>query len=132
MAMLGTATFTYVADSKLCTRDNLDHIAGNGGRFLTILPKTRKEDGIGRAWVAGGAVFWEKIARHPGKKKDDPDPGLPGGRGADPPRPRATGSCGSARRRSAPMTPRCAGTGSNGPGPGSAPCPTSSPHPAAS
>jgi len=73
VAMLGTATFTYVADSKLCTRDNLDHIAHNGGRFLTILPKTRKEDGIGRAWIAGGDVFWEEIARHPGKQKDGPD-----------------------------------------------------------
>ncbi len=73
VAMLGTATFTYVADSKLCTRDNLDHIAHHGGRFLTILPKTRKEDGIGRAWIAGGDVPWGEIARRPGKRRDDPD-----------------------------------------------------------
>ena len=71
--MLGTAAFTYVADSKLATRDNMDHIARNGGRFLTILPKTRKEDGLGRAWIASGAVVWEEIARRPGKRKDDPD-----------------------------------------------------------
>ncbi len=73
VAMVGTAAFTYVADSKLCTRDNLDHIAHHGGRFLTILPKTRKEDRIGRAWIAGGDVPWAEIARRPGKKKDDPD-----------------------------------------------------------
>jgi transposase len=71
--MLGTAAFTYVADSKLATRDNMDHIARNGGRFLTILPKTRKEDELGRAWIASGAVVWEEIARRPGKHKDDPD-----------------------------------------------------------
>ncbi len=73
VAMLGTAAFTYVADSKLCTRDNLDHIATNGGRFLTVLPRTRKEDGIGRAWIAGGDVCWREVARRPGKRKDDPD-----------------------------------------------------------
>jgi transposase len=52
----GRSGFLYVADSKLCTRDNMDHIAANGGGFLTILPKTRKEDGPGRAWIASGAV----------------------------------------------------------------------------
>ena len=131
VAMLGTATFTYVADPKLCTRDNLDHIAHNGGRFLTILPKTRKEDGIGRAWVAGGAVFWEKIARHPRKKKDDPNR-VYWAAEAPTTSAEATGSCGSPRRRSAPMTPRCARTGSSGHEPDSASFPTSSPHPAAS
>lgn len=73
VSMLGTASFTYVADSKLATRDNMDHITEGGGRFLTVLPKTRKEDGVGRAWIASGAVVWEEIARRPGKRKDDPD-----------------------------------------------------------
>jgi transposase len=73
VAMVGTESFTYVADCKLATRDNLDHIAGNGGRFLTILPRTRKEDEIGRCWIAGGDVAWQEIARAPGKRKGDPD-----------------------------------------------------------
>ena len=73
VTMVGTAAFTYVADSKLCTRDNLDHIADNGGRFLTVLPRTRREDGTGRAWIAGEDICWEEIARRPGKRKDDPD-----------------------------------------------------------
>jgi transposase len=73
VSMLGTASFTYVADSKLATRENMDHIAQGGGRFLTILPKTRKEDTTGRAWIASGAVAWEEIARRPGKRKDSPD-----------------------------------------------------------
>ncbi len=72
-AIAGRSGFLYVADSKLCTRDNMDHIARNGGRFLTILPKTRKEDELGRAWIASGAVVWEEIARRPGKRRDDPD-----------------------------------------------------------
>jgi len=69
---LGTASFTYVADCKLATRDNMDHIASRDGRFLTILPRTRKEDGAGRAWIASGAVEWDEIARRPGKCKADP------------------------------------------------------------
>src|SRR5271168_1474619 len=56
-----------------CTRDNMDHIARNGGRFLTILPKTRNGDELCRAWIAGGAAVWEEIARRPGKRKDDSD-----------------------------------------------------------
>jgi transposase len=72
-SMLGTTDFVYTADCKLATRDNMDHIAGRGGRFLTILPKTRKEDGAGRAWIAAGGVAWEEIARRLGKRKDDPD-----------------------------------------------------------
>lgn len=69
----GTTSFLYVADSKLCTRDNMDHIAKNGGRFLTILPKTRKEEGAGRAWIADGKVDWVEVSRRPGKRKGDPD-----------------------------------------------------------
>lgn len=73
VSMLGTTDFVYTADCKLATRDNMDHIAGSGGRFLTILPKTRREDEAGRAWIAAGEVAWEEIARRPGKRKDDPD-----------------------------------------------------------
>ena len=43
--------FLYVADSKLCTRPAMDYIAGQGGRFLTVLPKTRREDTWFRDWV---------------------------------------------------------------------------------
>jgi transposase len=73
VAMLGGPKFTYVADCKLATRDNMDHISGNGGRFLTVLPRTRKEDEIGRAWIATGAPHWAEISRRPGRRKTDPD-----------------------------------------------------------
>ena len=58
VAMLGTTDFLYTADCKLATRDNMEHIAGQGGRFLTILPRSRKEDEVGRAWIAAGEVYW--------------------------------------------------------------------------
>jgi transposase len=35
--------FLYVADSKLCTDEQLFHIVDNGGRAITIIPETWKE-----------------------------------------------------------------------------------------
>ncbi len=32
VSLLGRADFLYVADSKLCSRAAMDHIAGRGGR----------------------------------------------------------------------------------------------------
>ena len=37
------ADFLYVADCKLASAENLRHITRNGGRFITVLPKNRKE-----------------------------------------------------------------------------------------
>ncbi len=42
--LTGRPDFLYVADCKLATRDNLQHIHNQGGRFVTILPRTRRED----------------------------------------------------------------------------------------
>lgn len=39
--LLKKEDFVYVADCKLCSQDNLNHIAGNGGQFITIVPKDR-------------------------------------------------------------------------------------------
>ena len=41
--LLGKEDFIYIADCKLKTEKNLAHIAGNGGRFITIVPKNHKE-----------------------------------------------------------------------------------------
>jgi len=41
--LLSKEDFVYVADCKLCSQKNLDHIANNGGLFITIVPKDRKE-----------------------------------------------------------------------------------------
>lgn len=39
--MLDKSDFIYVADCKLCSEKNLDHIHRNGGLFVTIVPKNR-------------------------------------------------------------------------------------------
>ncbi len=61
--LLGREDFVYVADSKLCTKENLQHIAGHGGSFVTVLPRTRKEDVAFRNQLRLGspAVRWRKF-----------------------------------------------------------------------
>ena len=41
--LLEKEDFIYVADCKLCSQGNLAYIAENGGYFITIVPKDRKE-----------------------------------------------------------------------------------------
>ncbi len=57
-ALVGHPGFLYVADSKLATRDNMDHIASKQGRFLTVLPRTRSEDADFRTWVRDHDPDW--------------------------------------------------------------------------
>lgn len=42
--LVGRADFLYVADCKLATTENMNYIARQQGRFITVLPRTRKED----------------------------------------------------------------------------------------
>lgn len=42
--LVGRPDFVYVADCKLATTANLNEIARLGGRFITVLPASRKED----------------------------------------------------------------------------------------
>lgn len=42
--LVGHPNFLYVADCKLASAANLDHVARRGGRFVTVLPATRRED----------------------------------------------------------------------------------------
>jgi transposase len=59
--LTGRRDFLYVADCKLATAGNMAHIHQNGGRFLTILPRTRSEDTTFRAAVREGLVRWKHI-----------------------------------------------------------------------
>jgi transposase len=61
--LVGRADFLYVADCKLCTRLALNHIASHGGRFLTVLPRTRREDGWFRDWVQTHNPLWVEARR---------------------------------------------------------------------
>jgi len=40
---LANEDFFYIADSKLCSEDNLHHIEKNNGKFITIMPKNRND-----------------------------------------------------------------------------------------
>jgi transposase len=42
--LIGHADFLYVADCKLASTENLQYIHRQGGRFITVLPGSRKED----------------------------------------------------------------------------------------
>ena len=61
--LIGRADFLYVADCKLATRDNLQYIHNQGGRFITILPRTRREDAEFRQQLLSNleAVPWEHL-----------------------------------------------------------------------
>ncbi len=70
----GSPDFLYVADSKLCSEDNLRYIDGTGGRFLTVLPRTRKEDRLFREYVVGHELPWETVRRRLNPRHRDGSP----------------------------------------------------------
>jgi transposase len=59
--LTGRRDFLYVADCKLATAENMAHIHQHGGRFLTILPRTRGEDATFRAAAREGVNRWRPI-----------------------------------------------------------------------
>ncbi|MCP5093528.1 MAG: IS1634 family transposase [Gammaproteobacteria bacterium] len=59
--LTGRRNFLYVADSKLATRENMAYLHQQQGRFVTVLPKTRSEDGAFRNLVARGEVTWRPL-----------------------------------------------------------------------
>src|SRR5215831_14802711 len=69
--LVGHADFLYVADCKLCTRENMSHIAGRQGRFLTVLPRTRAEDNWFRDSLQGHATVWREVRREPNPRRRD-------------------------------------------------------------
>jgi len=72
-ALTGRHDFLYVADSKLCTREQMGHIDRHGGRFITVLPRSRAEDGGLREWMSTAPPDWSEASRRPGKRNGDPD-----------------------------------------------------------
>jgi transposase len=67
----GRADFLYVADSKLCSRDNLKTIHSAGGRFVTVLPRSRLEDGEFRKWIQTNTPEWELVWDRPNPRYQD-------------------------------------------------------------
>jgi transposase len=69
--VVGRSDFLYVADSKLCTRENMNYIAGQQGRFLTVMPRTRAEDGWFRDYLQTHPVDWREVHREPNPRRRD-------------------------------------------------------------
>ncbi len=61
--LVGHSRFLYVADCKLATSENMAHIQRQHGRFVSVLPKTRREDSRFRAALLNnpGATSWELL-----------------------------------------------------------------------
>lgn len=61
--------FLYVADCKLCSKASLEHIAKQGGRFITALPRNRREDRWFRQFVQVNEPPWEEAVRRPNPRR---------------------------------------------------------------
>jgi transposase len=59
--LAGCRDFLYVADCKLATAENMAHVHQHGGRFLTLIPRTRSEDRSFRESLSRGQVRWRPI-----------------------------------------------------------------------
>jgi len=60
----GRTDFLYVADSKLCSREAMDHIDSKKGRFVTVMPRNRIEDKQFRKWIQTHVPKWELVWDH--------------------------------------------------------------------
>jgi len=65
----GRRDFLYVADSKLCSRAPMDHIDQGHGRFVTVLPRSRKEDAAFRAWIQDNQPAWQLVVDRPNPRR---------------------------------------------------------------
>ena len=59
--LTGRRDFLYVADCKLATSENMAYLHQRQGRFVTVLPRTRNEDGAFRALVQQDQVTWRPL-----------------------------------------------------------------------
>ncbi len=88
--IVGTSNFLYVADSKLCDGEMLQYIDGQGGRFLTILLRTRGEDKWFRwQWLLSHEPAWQEVSRGPHPRDANAPPNI--WRGVEAPQPSAEG-----------------------------------------
>lgn len=67
--LAGGPDFLYVGDAKLAGRGITRHIASRGGRFLCVLPRTRREDGFFRHWIQTHEPAWEEVWRRPNPRR---------------------------------------------------------------
>jgi transposase len=70
-AVAGRSDFLYVADSKLCSRENMDYIDRAGGRFVTVMPRNRPEDAEFRQWIQTNTPDWTCVWDRPNPRHSD-------------------------------------------------------------
>jgi transposase len=70
-ALASRADFLYVADCKLCSRENMDYIDRAGGRFVTVMPRNRLEDEEFRKWIQTNTPDWECVWDRPNPRYAD-------------------------------------------------------------
>ena len=68
-ALLGRSDFLYVADCKLASGAQMDHIDVCGGRFVSVLPRSRKETARLCEWMTAHTPAWTEAARRPGPRQ---------------------------------------------------------------
>ncbi len=69
--LLQRADFVYVADCKLATEENLQKISVWHGRFVSVMPRTWKEDEQFRNRVRQGKIKWKHILSRRNNRKPD-------------------------------------------------------------
>jgi transposase len=69
--LLQRTDFIYVADCKLATEENLRRLAGCGGRFVSVMPRTRKEDRDFRQRVRENQVQWDHLLSRKNNRQPD-------------------------------------------------------------
>ena len=69
--LLQRVDFIYVADCKLATEENLRKISTWGGLFVSVMPRTWKEDEQFRQRVRRGKIRWKHILSRRNNRKPD-------------------------------------------------------------
>jgi transposase len=69
--LLGKSDFLYVADCKLCTEENMKTIDRGQGRFITTVPKSRKETETFAEAVLKSEVRWQPLWRKRSRNEGD-------------------------------------------------------------
>lgn len=69
--LLQHTDFIYVADCKLATAANLREISACDGRFVSVMPRSWKEDADFRKKLSAKKIRWKHILSRPNNRKPD-------------------------------------------------------------
>lgn len=67
----GRPDVLFVADSRPCASENLDHIDRAGGRFLTVMPRSRLQDAGFRKSIQDHTPASERVWERPSPRRSD-------------------------------------------------------------